>query len=79
MITTLCNIVYFYTRTILWQVALGQVSIGYGRMVAIHNSRIGSLDVLSVDTFISQVGAHAYGFFLALAMEEACMMALVQC
>ncbi len=74
MIATLCNIVYFYIGTILWQVVIGQVSMGYGWMIAIHNSRIGSFDVLSIGTFISQVGAHAYGFFLALAMEEACMM-----
>jgi hypothetical protein len=79
MIATLCNIVCSYTRIILWQVALGQVSIGYGWMVAVHNSRIGSLGVLLVGTFISQVGAHVYGVFLALAMEKACMMELVQC
>lgn len=33
--------------------ALGQVSIGYGWMLAVHNLRVGSLGILLIDTFIS--------------------------
>jgi hypothetical protein len=52
MIVILCNIVCSYTGAILWQVALSQLNIGYGHMVAIPNSKVGSLGILSIGTLI---------------------------
>jgi len=52
-------------------VALGQVSIGYGQMVIVHNSRGRSLGILLVGTLLSQVGACMEFFWLWLGKRLA--------